>query len=67
MSRLPNLTHVNRTGEQKALWSRRGRKIHICVRWTKRDNKKTEKETDFKAPGCGIHSTRRQEVKRKGF
>lgn len=67
MSRLPNLTHVNRTGEQKALWSRRGRKIHICVRWRKRDNKKTEKETDFKAPGCGIHSTRRQEVKRKGF
>lgn len=44
MSRLPNLTHVNRTGEQKALWSRRGRKIHICVRWRKRDNKKQKKK-----------------------
>lgn len=26
-----------------------------------------EKETDFKAPGSGIHSTWRQEVKRKRF
>lgn len=51
MSRLPNLTHVNRKGEQKALWNRRGRKTHICVRWReKTDQKKTEKETDFKAP-----------------
>lgn len=52
MSRLPNLTHVNRKGEQKALWNRRGRKTHICVRWGKKQSrkKKTEKETDFKAP-----------------
>lgn len=48
MSRLPNLTHVNRKGEQKALW--KGRKTHICVRWKKNSSKKTEKETDFKAP-----------------
>lgn len=50
MSRLPNLTHVNRTGEQKALWSRRGRKIHICVRWRKRDNKKNRKRNRFQSP-----------------
>lgn len=68
MSRLPNLTHVNRKGEQKALWNRRGRKTHICVRWRKKNRpEKAEKETDFKAPGCGIHSTWRQEVKRKRF
>lgn len=42
MSRLPNLTHVNRKSEQKALWNRRGRK-HICVELEKK-KKRTEKQ-----------------------
>lgn len=51
MSGLPNLTYVNTKGEQKALWNKGGRKAHICVTWReKTDQKKTEKEMDFKAP-----------------
>lgn len=42
MSRLPNLTHVNRKGEQKALWN--GRKTHICVRWRGGKNRAAEKK-----------------------
>ena len=53
MSRLPNLTHVNRKGEQKALWKRRRRKNPTSVLdGEKPDRKKKgeKNETDFKAP-----------------
>lgn len=51
MSRLPNLTHVNREGEQKALWNRRGRKTHICVRWRKKQSrKKKQKKKQISKP-----------------
>lgn len=53
-----NKRHCGVEGEEKSTSVLDGGKETI---------KKTEKETDFKAPGCGIHSTRRQEVKRKGF
>lgn len=44
MSRLPSLTHVNRKGEQKALWDRRGRKTQICVRWRKKKTRPRKKK-----------------------
>lgn len=39
-----------------------GRKPHICVRWRKKQKKKTEKETDFKAPGHMKTGSEKEEV-----
>lgn len=50
MSRLPNLTHVNRKSEQKALWNRRGRK-HICVELEKKKKEQKNRERNrFQSP-----------------
>lgn len=48
----PWLTHINRKGEQKALWNGMVRQAHIWVRWKKRTQTggRNEKETDFKVP-----------------
>lgn len=58
MSRLPNLTHVNRKGEQKALWN--GRKTHICVRWRKK--KKQKKKQISKPPQHMETGSEKEEV-----
>lgn len=63
MSRLPDLTHVNRKAEQKALWNRRERKTtSVLYAGKKTDQKKKQKKKQISKPlavGSAAHGDRK--------